>query len=161
MSEQPPGPANEPARRDVRIGHAERETAVNRLQAAFGEGRLDVSEFDQRVAQVYAARTTGELVPLTADLPDVTAPPELTKPARERSAAPAPATRDRDNQSRALIWAWRAWAAAVSVNVVIWVLVSITSGDLQYFWPMWVAGPWGALLLVGTIFGNLGRPSSS
>jgi hypothetical protein len=39
---------------------------------------------------------------------------------------------------------------AVSVNVVIWLLVAITSGPV-YFWPMWVAGPWGAVLLVLTV----------
>jgi hypothetical protein len=39
---------------------------------------------------------------------------------------------------------------AVSVNVVIWVLVSISAGDPAYFWPMWVAGPWGAVLVALT-----------
>jgi hypothetical protein len=34
----------------------------------------------------------------------------------------------------------------VSVNVVVWVLVSGTTGHLIYPWPVWVAGPWGAVL---------------
>jgi hypothetical protein len=34
----------------------------------------------------------------------------------------------------------------VSVNVVVWVLVSATTGHLAYPWPLWVAGPYGAVL---------------
>ncbi len=41
---------------------------------------------------------------------------------------------------------WTAWLIAVSVNVVIWVLVCATTGQLIYPWPLWVAGPWGAVL---------------
>jgi hypothetical protein len=35
----------------------------------------------------------------------------------------------------------------VTVNVVIWALVSGTGGHLAYPWPVWVAGPFGAVLL--------------
>jgi hypothetical protein len=35
----------------------------------------------------------------------------------------------------------------VSVNVVVWVLVCTTTATLIYPWPLWVAGPWGAVLL--------------
>jgi hypothetical protein len=36
-------------------------------------------------------------------------------------------------------------------------LVSLTALDLIYFWPMWVAGPWGAVLIAATISARLGR----
>ncbi len=42
---------------------------VERLTAALNEGRLELVEYDDRVRQVYAAKTAGELVPITADLP--------------------------------------------------------------------------------------------
>ena len=42
--------------------------------------------------------------------------------------------------------AWTVWATVVSINVVVWVLVSATS-HLIYPWPLWVAGPWGVVLL--------------
>ncbi len=143
----------------MRIGNVERDAVVSRLQTAFGEGRLDVHEFDQRVAQVYAARTAGELVPLTADLPAAGPAFHSPTPARTPTSRPAaPPKRSRQNEGRALLWAWRAWAAAVSINVTVWLLVSISEGDPHYFWPMWVAGPWGAILLVGTIFRNADRP---
>jgi hypothetical protein len=41
---------------------------------------------------------------------------------------------------------WTIWLTAVSVNVVVWVLVSGTTGHLAYPWPLWVAGPYGAVL---------------
>ena len=40
---------------------------------------------------------------------------------------------------------WILWATAVSVNLVVWLAVSLGTRDLQYFWPMWVAGPWGVV----------------
>lgn len=164
MSEPAVGQPDEPARVDIRIGNVERDAVVSRLQTAFGEGRLDVHEFDERVAQVYAARTVGELAPLTADLPAAgpaahpqtsPAPRLSTPPTRDRRRN---RQRNRQNDGRALVWAWRAWATAVSINLVIWTLVSLGTGHLHYFWPMWVAGPWGAVLLVSTIFRNADRP---
>ena len=34
-----------------------------------------------------------------------------------------------------------------AVNVVIWFLASVSAHHLIYLWPVWVAGPWGAILL--------------
>ena len=42
---------------------------------------------------------------------------------------------------------WTIWLSAVCVNLVVWLMVSISGGELAYFWPMWVAGPAGAALL--------------
>ncbi|HEY9379492.1 MAG TPA: hypothetical protein VIQ02_20635, partial [Jiangellaceae bacterium] len=60
-----------------------------------------------------------------------------------------PAVR-RQTGNTALTAAWWVWGTAVSINVVIWLLVSISSG-WTYFWPAWVAGPWGAVLLMMTL----------
>jgi hypothetical protein len=49
--------------------HADRERAVDVLRAGFGEGRLQQTEFDRRIARVYEARTVGELALLVSDLP--------------------------------------------------------------------------------------------
>ena len=43
-------------------------------------------------------------------------------------------------------------AIASGVNIIIWALVSLSAGEFIYFWPMWVMGPWGAVLLATTIF---------
>ena len=48
-----------------------------------------------------------------------------------------------------------AWFAASLVNFVIWSIVAITV-HMVYPWWIWVAGPWGALLVAGYILG-IGR----
>ena len=50
---------------------------MDRLRGAGGEGRLTLEELADRVGRAYEARTNGELVELTADLPAPTsaAPP--------------------------------------------------------------------------------------
>ncbi|NEK87562.1 DUF1707 domain-containing protein [Blastococcus saxobsidens] len=53
----------------VRASDAEREAVVLRLQAAVGEGRLDLDEFAQRAEAAYAAVSTADLDRLAADLP--------------------------------------------------------------------------------------------
>lgn len=63
---------------------AEREQAVTRLREASAEGRLTLDELAQRTGAAYAARTHGELVHVTAGLPEA-------RPA----AAPATARSDK------------------------------------------------------------------
>lgn len=53
----------------MRASNADRERVAEALHEAATEGRLDLHELDGRLAQVYAARTYGELLPLTRDLP--------------------------------------------------------------------------------------------
>jgi len=55
--------------REIRVSDAEREDVVGRLRRAVSEGRLSVTEFDERAAAAYQAKTRGELEPLTLDLP--------------------------------------------------------------------------------------------
>lgn len=62
-------PQPRPDLRRLRAGHADRERAIDVLKAAFAEGRLDQDEYTERVGQVHASRTYGELEALTADLP--------------------------------------------------------------------------------------------
>ncbi|GGM37695.1 hypothetical protein GCM10012275_05920 [Longimycelium tulufanense] len=56
-------------RAQIRASDADRERVAQVLQQAMGEGRLTLTELDERLEQVYAARTLGELEPLTRDLP--------------------------------------------------------------------------------------------
>jgi Domain of unknown function (DUF1707)/Cell wall-active antibiotics response 4TMS YvqF len=69
-----------PERANLRAADADRESVVERLQAAASEGRLDLEEFEERMATAYRAKTFGELAPLTADLPENApdGPPEIT-----------------------------------------------------------------------------------
>jgi hypothetical protein len=59
----------------VRASDADREAVVRRLQAAIGEGRIDLDEFGQRADAAYKAVTRAELDPLVADLPSGGRPP--------------------------------------------------------------------------------------
>ncbi|WP_245982702.1 DUF1707 SHOCT-like domain-containing protein [Lentzea flaviverrucosa] len=52
----------------MRASDADRERIAQVLHQATAEGRLDIHELDERLVAVYAAKTYGELVPITADL---------------------------------------------------------------------------------------------
>lgn len=71
---------NLPDRSDQRASDADREAVVEKLRTAASDGRLDLAEFEERMTQTYAARTFGELAPMTADLGG-------HAPARRESAA--------------------------------------------------------------------------
>src|SRR3954464_5746453 len=53
----------------LRASDAERERAGEALRRPPLDGRLDTEELQERLERCYAARTTGELAPLLADLP--------------------------------------------------------------------------------------------
>ena len=57
-----------------RVADADREVAVTQLQEAAADGRLDLSELEERLDAVYSAKTRADLDALTADLPVVQAP---------------------------------------------------------------------------------------
>jgi Domain of unknown function (DUF4190)/Domain of unknown function (DUF1707) len=50
-------------------GTGDRERAIDVLKAGFAEGRLTLSEHEERLARAHAARTCVELAELVADLP--------------------------------------------------------------------------------------------
>ena len=85
----------------LRASDAERESAVHALAAHYADGRLDRSEFDERVDTALAARTRPQLDALFADLPDpspvaVVAPSEAgAEAASPDHAARRPAARRR------------------------------------------------------------------
>jgi hypothetical protein len=66
---------NLPERREMRISDAERDSVAAILRDAAGEGRLDLEELDERLNAVYAAKTYGDLEPITRDLPTASSSP--------------------------------------------------------------------------------------
>lgn len=56
-------------RSDLRASDADRDQAAATLGGALAVGRLTSTEYAERLDAVYAARTMGELAPLTRDLP--------------------------------------------------------------------------------------------
>ncbi|MFI6312005.1 DUF1707 domain-containing protein [Nocardia fusca] len=117
----------------TRASDAERDRIVRDLSRHLGDGRIDLAEYDQRVAQVYRTTTREELTGVLADLPTL-AP---ARPATPRSRFPV----------------WQrieatAWLTVSVLVLVIWGAISLGVGEFTYFWPMWVIGPWGAVLAV-------------
>jgi hypothetical protein len=73
---------------DLRVSDAERSEVADRLAEHYGDGRLDQSEFNDRVEQAMQAKTRSDLAGLFDDLPDGEAPEVTTRPRRRRSYHP-------------------------------------------------------------------------
>ncbi|MEU6273578.1 DUF1707 domain-containing protein [Streptomyces populi] len=63
---------------ELRASDADRERVAEQLRDALAEGRLDMEEFEERLEATYAARTYGELTPITRDLPGAAAAPRVS-----------------------------------------------------------------------------------
>jgi hypothetical protein len=86
-----PAPAHQPgAHASMRASSADRERTVDVLKAGFAEGRLTQEEYNERMGRAYSARTYGELISLTADLPAGPLPAAWPVPAQQ--APPAEGT---------------------------------------------------------------------
>jgi hypothetical protein len=105
----------------IRVSDAEREEVAARLRAAGADGRLLLGELEDRLERAFAARTRGELEPLTADLP---------APARQARSPAVPGTRS-----------VRTYLAVMALLVAIWAVTGA-----EYFWPVWPALGWGMAL---------------
>jgi hypothetical protein len=131
----------DPDRPPMRASDADREAVVEQLRVALNEGRLTITEFDERVRDAYAAITLADLAPLTADLPE-----------------PVPARRlpevRRESDRRKLFKEWRDWAGTSCVLVLIWAVTSVLSGGLNPFWPIIPMGIWALIIIAGVVFGD-------
>ncbi|GAA1952293.1 hypothetical protein GCM10009798_09440 [Nocardioides panacihumi] len=72
---------------DIRIGDVERERAAATLGDHYAAGRLDHSEYSERLDAIWTARTQADLDMLFHDLPRVAQP---EPPARRRGRWPLP-----------------------------------------------------------------------
>ena len=66
----PSVPAQARRRVEPRIGDADRDHAVEVLREHLAQGRLDPGEFDERMSRALQAKTSSEITPLFADLPE-------------------------------------------------------------------------------------------
>jgi hypothetical protein len=129
----------------IRAADNDRQAIVEQLARAQAEGRLDLAEFDDRVHRAWMAQTYADLAVLIADLPSDHEQVRQVHPVVHQPAyQPEPR-----KTTRVATFAFRAWVAATLINFVIWGLVSLTELEWVYPWWIWVAGPWGALILAG------------
>ncbi|MET8232607.1 DUF1707 domain-containing protein [Micromonospora sp. NPDC005298] len=146
----------------MRAADADREAVADRLRVALGEGRLDLHEYDERLQRAYAARTYAELDALLTDLPPVTPTESATLASVDPAVPPSAGPGDRPRPvsggvtARWLAEVWLPYLRVIAIVVTIWAVTSLVSGELLYFWPIWVAGPWGAVLAVRTVTGLAG-----
>lgn len=139
----------------MRAADTDREAVADRLRAALNEGRLDLHEYDERLQRAYAAKTYADLNGLLTDLP-ATVPAgqaQVVPVGRSADLVPGADGRYPGATGRWLIETWDSYFGSVAITVAIWAVISVMSGELGYFWPGWVAGPWGAVLLVNTVRG--------
>ena len=143
----------------LRAADTDRAAVATVLGEHMAAGRLTVDEYDERLTRAYAARTYGELDELTVDLP---ATPGAAQPVRERAAqeyrrsacGPMAGPWGDRSRTRSLPNAWRSWLRTGVIVVAIWAISSIAASTLLFFWPIWVIGPWGAVLLAQTVTGG-------
>ncbi|SCX58716.1 protein of unknown function [Klenkia marina] len=121
---------------ELRAADTDRTAVAEALGRALHEGRLTVAEYDERLASAYAARTHADLAVLTADLPT----PATTSPVSYGSCGG-------DGDLR------NAWRGYLTVALIVWAvyLASSVAGGFGYPWPVWVVGPWGAVLVARTL----------
>lgn len=123
----------------------DRQAAAGRLLAAHAEGRLDLTEYDARVARAYAAVTYADIDALFVDLPAAeveTVGERVPLAGRAVPAVPAVTA----GLPPALKVLWTIWLSCTLANLAAWLLASLTSHDVLYFWPIWLAIPGVALL---------------
>lgn len=147
----------------IRASDEDRERAAALLREHHAAGRLTAEEFSERLDKTYAAKTLGELDELMSDLPaiDLYRLPDASLPPHYRRQRPGsghylqaagaggPVVSGHGRFSPAWAAAWGCWFSVTLVCFVIWAL----SGT-GYLWPLWVAGPWGAIMIGRWIAGT-------
>jgi hypothetical protein len=125
----------EPSRRraSLRASDADREHVVYALRQHHGDGRLTVSEFTERMDLAYEAKTLGDLEGLTTDLPPL--PPPL-------EPRPDPVRVNRGRFYQHLL----TYSCVNGFMILLWLVASIFTGRLLFFWPIWTLLGWGLAL---------------
>lgn len=105
-----------------RIGDADRDRAVEQLREHHAAGRLDVTEFDERMGAALAAKTSADLTPLFDDLPPLDDLPVLPT---QHPAAEEPRTSN--------AWNWRQGVSGAAFPAAL--IICFATG-WQYWWIM-------------------------
>ncbi len=136
----------------LRASDDDRDRAASLLREHHAAGRLTVEEFQERLDGVFEAKTVAQLEGLMADLPgiDLYRLPEATMRQTSQPLVPVPS---HGRLSPAWRGAWGSWASVSMVVFVIWLLTSLHGGTHD-FWFLWLAAPWGAILLSRWVFGG-------
>lgn len=141
---------------DIRASDSDRDRTASLLREHLAAGRLTPEEFSERLDRAFSARTVGEIDSLLKDLPsiDLYRLPDAALTRRPRQADQG--SHRRRGHSAAWRTAWGSWFTVVLICFVVW---GLSGGG--YPWPLWVAGPWGAVLAGGWVTANAFRSGST
>jgi DUF1707 SHOCT-like domain len=103
---------------NLRAADADRERVAERLRKGNAEGRLDMTEFQQRLERCYEAKTYGDLEELVRDLPRQT----------EDDARPSPVSWFRP---------WRWGLAGLAPVLIVLLVISAAAGHHHFSW-LWI-----------------------
>ncbi|MBS42018.1 MAG: hypothetical protein CMH83_02335 [Nocardioides sp.] len=119
-----PHDPREPAHAALRASDADRDLVLGVLSRAYGEGRLDRDEHDERASAVTTARTLGDLPVLIADLVPATEPTQSLRRQAEEA------------------WVERRRTSVIGFlapNIICWAIylaVSLGAGSYGFPWPL-------------------------
>jgi hypothetical protein len=147
----------------IRASDDDRERAVSLLREHHAAGRLTLDEFSERLDKAYTAKTLGELDEIMSDLPaiDLYRLPDAQLSPYYRSLIPGSGghlqaaragggvVSPHGRFSPAWAAAWGSWLSVTVICFVIWAV----SGS-GYLWPLWIVGPWGAIMLGRWVSGS-------
>lgn len=74
---------------NIRASDAERDAVIEMLRRHTADGRLTMTEFEERVAEAFAARTRGDLDPVLRELPPLQTPAAPGERERRRGSVVA------------------------------------------------------------------------
>ncbi|WP_035697157.1 DUF1707 SHOCT-like domain-containing protein [Glycomyces tenuis] len=141
----------------LRISNADRDGAIEQLQKALDEGRIDLAEFDERSKTAYEAKTNAELDLIFADLPTARADGKAVQRAETAAEDAEPVAAAEADEGlrfsgmmRALIW-------VACTTVPIWLFVMIDTGETQGFWPLWPLISLGGIAVAQRLAGDRKR----
>lgn len=114
------------ARRDMRVSDDDRQSVVDELRVHFGDGRIDLAEFEDRTNAALVSVTRGELDRLLDDLPYL------------RQPSGGPPIREREPREKSALRAhFQLWLVVSAFLITIWAGTSVgsDSGTIP-FWPI-------------------------
>lgn len=117
----------------TRSSDADRAAAVQVLNEAYAEGRLDNTEHADRVDRALASKELGELVPLLSDVVPVYGSwtPPASAPTQARFGSESAVASFAQGKGI------RMWLALAAMFNVIWLFTWLPFGQPYYYWPMW------------------------
>lgn len=140
----------------LRASDSDREAVAQQLRDHYAAGRLTLDEFDERTTTTYAAKTFGDLDGLLVDLP----PAEVVPVAAARVPAPVASTGEKVDRFRAAVAPFSSWIVIALVMNLIWLGGVDQQGHRGGYWPIWVIGPWGIMMVMRWLNGGSNRHSS-